>query len=326
MPEISIIVPVFNAAGSLPGCLSSIVAQTFTDWELLLIDDASTDDSLSICHYFEATDSRIKVWTQPHGGVSSARNLGLKQMKGAFLCFVDADDHIEPDYLEKLYLFRNYDLVVCGYFTDQISQDGASYQQKKYVPVELDVSTLTDKEILVPLFTSGMINFCWNKMLHTQIIRDFHLRFVSIPIHEDYGFVLNYLEHCQSIKSIPFSLYHWTHREGKESATSLFSDYLLSYYLEAHLATARFFQNENLAGGILYYSYYFIILKHFERIGQARELKTRLNTVMDHPLVQEAFQLHRPSSKGESFMLFLLKHRIYKLFYYLHQWLLRDKK
>lgn len=326
MPEISIIVPVFNAAGTLPGCLSSIVAQTFTDWELLLIDDASTDDSLSICHYFEATDSRIKVWTQPHGGVSSARNLGLEQMKGAFLCFVDADDHIEPDYLEKLYLFRNYDLVICGYFTDQISQDGASCHQKKYVPVELDVSPLTDKEILVPLFTSGMINFCWNKMLHAQIIRDFHLRFVSIPIHEDYGFILNYLEHCQSLKSTPLSLYHWTHRVGKESATSLFSDSLLSYYLEAHLATARYFQNEKLAGGILYYSYYFIILKHFERIGQARELKTRLNTVMDHPLVQEAFQIHRPSSKGESFMLFLLKHRIYKLFNYLHQWLLRDKK
>lgn len=325
MPEISIIVPVFNAAWSLPGCLSSILSQTFTEWELLLIDDASTDESLSICHHFEATDPRIKVWTQPHGGVSSARNLGIEKMQGKFLCFVDADDYLETDYLEKLYRFRNYDLAVCGYYTDQIRQDGTARQQKKYLPAEVDIPFLTDRNVLVPLFSSGMINFCWNKLLHAKIIRDYHISFVSIPIHEDYGFILDYLEHCRSIRSIPFALYHWTHYDGKVSATSLFSDHLLSYYLDAHEATTRFFQSKIIAGGILYYSYYFIILKHFERIGQARDLTNRLNTVMDHPLVQEALHIHRPSSIGESFMLFLLKLRFYKLFYHIHRWLLRNK-
>ena len=325
MPEISIIVPVFNAAWSLPCCLSSILSQTFTDWELLLIDDASTDESLSICHRFEAADSRIKVWTLPHGGASSVRNMGLTLVKGSFLCFVDADDNLEPDYLEQLYRFRNYDLVVCGYYTDQIGQGGATRQQKKYLPAELDIPSLADRKALVPLFTSGMINFCWNKLLHTKIIRDHHIAFISIPIHEDYGFILDYLEHCRSFKSIPLALYHWTHYDGKDSATTLFSDHLLSYYLDAHRATTLFFQSKIIAGEILYYSYYFIILKHFERIGQERDLTDRLNTVMDHPWVQEAFQAHRPSSKGESFMLFLLKHRFYKLFYQIHRWLLRNK-
>ena len=326
MPEISIIVPIFNAAETLPSCLSSILAQTFTDWELLLIDDASTDNSLSVCRHFEKADPRIQVWTQPHGGISSARNVGLKLMKGYFLCFVDADDHIEPDFLEKLYRFKNYDLVICGYYTDLISQDGTTCQQKKYLPTELEIPSLTDRKILVPLFISGMINFCWNKLLRTRIIRDHHIEFESIPIHEDYGFVLDYLGHCRSIKSIPLPLYHWTHLDGKKSAKSLFSDQLLSYYLDAHRATTRFFQSKIIAGDILYYSYFFIILKHFERIVQTRHLKIQLNTVMDHPLVQEAFQFHRPSSKGESFMLFLLRHRFYKLFYHIHLWLVRNKK
>ena len=103
-PTISIIVPVHNAEPYLHDSLNSIRSQTFTDFEVLLIDDGSDDHSLSILHEFQAADSRFQVHHQENRGVSSARNLGLENASGEFVCFVDADDKIAPTYLEDLYL------------------------------------------------------------------------------------------------------------------------------------------------------------------------------------------------------------------------------
>jgi glycosyltransferase involved in cell wall biosynthesis len=103
-PTISIIVPVYNAETYLHDCLNSIRSQTFTDFEVLLIDDGSDDHSLSILQDFQAVDSRFQVHHQENQGVSSARNLGLQNAVGEFVCFVDADDKIASTYLEDLYL------------------------------------------------------------------------------------------------------------------------------------------------------------------------------------------------------------------------------
>lgn len=326
MPAVSIIIPLYNAADTLSFCLSSILAQSFTDWELLLIDDGSTDSSLSVCRDFEGRDSRIKAWTQPHDGVSAARNLGLDRMSGQYVCFIDADDRVEPDYLEQLYRFRTHDLAVCGYFTDHLGADGTSCRQNRFLPVELDLRSLADKTPLVPLFTSGMIQFCWNKLLHARIIRDHQLRFVPIPVNEDYRFMLDYLAHCQSIRSIPVPLYHWTRRSGKKTAISLFPPHLASCYLDAHTETIRYFQDRKVAGEILFPSYYWVILKHLDRIGSDPDIRGRLQSLVAHPLVREAFRYHKSSSVKEAFLVFLLRHRFYNLFSSIRKWLLDCKK
>ena len=102
-PAISIIVPVFNAAQYLQECLDSILSQSFNDFELILIDDGSTDNSLSICQSYERRDSRIKIISGPNQGVSAARNKGLNVACGEWITFVDPDDWVEPTHVSTLY-------------------------------------------------------------------------------------------------------------------------------------------------------------------------------------------------------------------------------
>lgn len=102
-PEISIIVPVYNAAEFLPRCIESILSQKLTDFELILINDGSTDDSGEICDRYASSDNRIKVSHTDNHGVTHARKSGVMQSHGAFICFVDADDYIKPYYLSDLY-------------------------------------------------------------------------------------------------------------------------------------------------------------------------------------------------------------------------------
>lgn len=100
--RVSIIVPVYNTAPYLPGCLDSLLAQTFSDFELLLVDDGSTDDSPAICDAYAAQDERIRVFHRENGGVSAARNLAVEQAKGDWICYVDSDDEVKPDYLKVM--------------------------------------------------------------------------------------------------------------------------------------------------------------------------------------------------------------------------------
>jgi glycosyltransferase involved in cell wall biosynthesis len=99
---LSIIIPVYNSSPYLKRCLDSVLGQTYTDFELLIINDGSEDDSLSICRKYEQQDRRIKVFSKPNGGVSSARNVGLAHASGQWICFIDSDDYVEKNHLEKL--------------------------------------------------------------------------------------------------------------------------------------------------------------------------------------------------------------------------------
>lgn len=101
--KISIIVPVYNAEKTLHKCVDSIINQSYKDWELLLVDDGSIDRSALICDDYVKQDKRIKVFHKQNGGVSSARNVGLDNVKGEWVSFIDSDDWVEIDYLENLY-------------------------------------------------------------------------------------------------------------------------------------------------------------------------------------------------------------------------------
>ena len=103
-PLISVIVPVYNVEGYLEDCLESLLAQTYPSFEILLIDDASRDNSGAICDAYAARDSRVQVVHFPENrGPSAARNEGIRRARGAYISFVDADDRVEPELLEKLY-------------------------------------------------------------------------------------------------------------------------------------------------------------------------------------------------------------------------------
>ncbi|MDE5796197.1 MAG: glycosyltransferase, partial [Muribaculaceae bacterium] len=116
-PEISIIVPAYRVEAYLPACIDSVLAQTFDNWELLLIDDGSPDACGAICDGYAQRDSRIKAIHQANAGVSAARNTGLEACKGSLLTFLDGDDMIAPLYLQRLFEVMQQtgcDIAGCG--------------------------------------------------------------------------------------------------------------------------------------------------------------------------------------------------------------------
>ena len=118
MPQISVIIPVYKVEQFLGDCIKSILSQTFSNYEIILVDDGSPDNSGKLCDEFAAGDSRIKVVHKENGGVSSARNKGIEIAEGEWICFVDSDDWVEPDYLEVMFktaIENNADVSVCGF-------------------------------------------------------------------------------------------------------------------------------------------------------------------------------------------------------------------
>lgn len=117
-PLISVIVPVYKAEKYLPACLDSLLAQTYQNFELLLVDDGSPDRCWEILQQYAARDARVRIFRKENGGVSSARNFGLRQAKGEYISFVDSDDFVAPQYLEWMHCAlqqTNTELAVCGY-------------------------------------------------------------------------------------------------------------------------------------------------------------------------------------------------------------------
>ena len=325
-PEISIVVPVYNAAATIEACVKSVLEQDFTQWELILVDDGSADESVKICSKLATDDSRITLLQQEHKGVSAARNLALNTAKGNYICFIDSDDTVEPDYLSSLYEHRNFDMVICGYFVDEYDNKNNLLQKKIFNPAPISQETIGDKERLIPLFTSGMININCNKLLKSKIIKKNNLKYCSYPITEDYIFMLNYMLYANSIQTIEKPLYHWIRIENHKTGVSSMPNNLLKIYNEAYLLTRKYFGNNKIADNILYYSYNLIVLKYFnarkDKLLPEKVVFDKLNEFHNNSLVKDAYKAYTPESRGEKLTYALQKYGLFRLYYFIHTRLL----
>jgi glycosyltransferase involved in cell wall biosynthesis len=198
---ISIIVPIYKAEKYIHRCIDSILAQSYTDFELLLIDDGSPDNCGAICDEYAAKDSRVRVLHKENGGVSSARNLGLDNAQGEWITFIDSDDWVESEFLDKLIEGGNADLIVGGcYRTSGMKQhlEDRLYDMKS-IPEFLDL--YLDKLLL---------RTPWGKLFKRSIIEDNHIRFKKdIRFGEDTLVVYEYLCHCSCIASVSYCGYNY---------------------------------------------------------------------------------------------------------------------
>ena len=143
MPVISVIVPVYKVERYLHECVHSLLAQTFSDIEVILVDDGSPDGCGAICDAYAKSDSRVCVIHQKNGGLSCARNTGIAHARGEYLCFVDSDDYVAPDYCETLYAMlkdSDCDFSVCGVcrFQDGVQPNPVSSQEQNCVIDNVD--------------------------------------------------------------------------------------------------------------------------------------------------------------------------------------------
>ena len=326
-PLVSIIIPVFNSASTLRQCVESIQSQTFTHWILWLIDDGSTDKSFDICKIMASDDTRIHILHQSHQGVSVARNLALDKVKEQYICFVDADDIIEPDYLESLLKYRDYDMVISGYFVDAIDSDGNLLNRETHLPCEVDILHVkTNRFVLLSLFMTGKVHPTWNKLIHSSMVKKYHIRFSPIPINEDYLFMLEYLNHCDSIKTVNKAIYHWVRIEGKNTGVSSMPDNLLQIYNLAHERTREFFQDNIDADSVFYHTYCLILDKYYKAYEKNEinkcELNIRLNSFKSNLLVKSSFLSYKPNNKGEWIMNTILRHGCFQLYRIINRLLL----
>lgn len=230
--KVSVIIPVYNIAQYLPSCLDSILAQTFTDFELLLINDGSTDATADICNRYSRIDSRIKVYHKPNGGVSSARNFGIEVADGEWIAFIDGDDYIVPDYLESL-VGASTDLdigmVCCN--LQFINPDG-SINDYPF----LEKLTCSSGDIRKGFFNDERIKTQFygpvNKIIRRAVIAD--LRFRKLALGEDLLFIFELLGRMKDIVIIPLIGYQYIKRPGS-ATTSSFSIKKLDYVDAAHL-------------------------------------------------------------------------------------------
>ena len=182
MCEISIVIPVYNKQKYIAKTLDSVLGQTFRDFEVILIDDGSTDGSGIICDNMAVSDARIRVFHTQNRGVSAARNLGIREAAGKYVSFIDADDRIDESFLEKLrnsLIENDSGLAVCGY--EEI-RDG-----RKSLHIHKDLLT---GDIVYEALRQDLLCILWNKLYVREKIRHFFDE--SISTCEDSIFCIQY--------------------------------------------------------------------------------------------------------------------------------------
>lgn len=207
-PKISIIVPVYNAERYLHQCIDSILVQTHTDFELLLINDGSTDNSGSICNEYSQKDSRINVFHKENGGVSSARNFGITKSEGEYICFIDSDDWIESTFIEKLLLpliTQNADVIFCDYY-------------KEYYNKTREVKSSSD------FYNMKVLGMVWGKIYKKKSL----FFDEDLKLSEDVHYNFRYAKDTLGLLKVDLTLYHY--RILDSSAVRTYSKDTVSKY------------------------------------------------------------------------------------------------
>lgn len=199
VPAISIIVPAFNVADYIQDCLQSIQSQSWTSFEVIVIDDGSTDQTSEIVQNISNGDDRIQLLQQVNSGVSSSRNRGLDTSRGQYIAFVDGDDVIQPDFLAHLHAaIQDVDMAVCG--VENFNETSGWSPRRK--PRTGRFSSHTNGLQLLRTFSTGDWDFPnWNKLYRADIIQREKLRFEEgLALGEDRLFNIQYLLHCHTVQ------------------------------------------------------------------------------------------------------------------------------
>lgn len=284
MKQISIIVPIYNVEKYLDKCVMSILGQTFKNFELILIDDGSQDSSGAICDSYLKKDSRIKVIHKKNGGLSSARNEGLKIAKSKYVAFIDSDDWIENNMYEKLYNIaeqNDADIVQCKY----VKADDENV--KKDIQADGNINFISNIEALENLYNERYIEtvVTWNKIYKRLLFEN--IQFPEGKIHEDEFTVYKILYKAKKIALLDEGLYYY--RQNPNSIMNREFNIRRLDILEALNERGKFFEligNEKLIyENIKKYesdlkAYYFKCEKCIENIDNTlKEIKKIYNSI-----------------------------------------------
>lgn len=281
---ISIIVPVYNAEQYLTECIDSLLSQTYKDIEVILVNDGSTDGSGKICEQFVKKDKRIRFISQENSGVSVARNSALDIAQGEYLCFVDSDDTVAPDYITSLLgLSANGDFAICGYTREQALLGEKEVSRKNY-----DVNSY-----IIQIFGESLIHpNIWMMLFRNNIIQSNKLRFTPGCVrNEDTEFYIKYMTFEKTVVVSDYKGYFY--RDNPGSAVHKFNEKALTFIeadqrISDYLIEKRIVNEDNLivAASVEYFVYQTARQKNigiYERVHELYDVKPLMKAMTKHP-------------------------------------------
>lgn len=299
MPKISIIVPVYKVENYINKCIDSVLNQTFKDFELILVDDGSPDRCGKICDEYSKKDSRVRVVHKENGGLSDARNRGIKEAKGEYIGFVDSDDYIDEYMYEILYdnlIKNNADISVCGIYDcykDKIFQNN----------IDGKVHVFSNQEALKEvLYGKKLTAFAFNKLYKREVFDN--IRFPVGKIYEDSFLIPTVFANSEKIVLVSVPKYYYIHREGSITSSKFsekFFDVIEASKINLELVRNRFPSIEKQAVFRYIWAHFFVLDKmllenNYKNINGYNQIKSVLKKNTLEILKNSCFEKSRKIS------------------------------
>lgn len=314
---VSIIVPVYNVEDRIGKCIESILAQTFRDFELILIDDGSKDHSLDVCKQYEKKDSRIRLLTQENSGVSATRNRGIQCAKGEYIEFVDSDDYIAPTMVASLVEAieqTQADMAVCGIL-------------KEFPDHEENILPLMDGKVQVRELQQTYPNIFSNYVLHSPVNKLYRREKIQKPFvldlsfGEDYTFNLTYLRTADSIVFLQQALYYYI--IAPNSLINTYSPNRIAVSERLYLEGMAFCQDvgleqpakANLSANFLEVLFYALSDLYCFSGQSSAQKRSTLKNIAENPNVRSALSAVQMPRLKQKIGQFLLKRKLIWLFH-----------
>lgn len=314
MPLVSIIVPVYNVERFLTRCIESILAQTYSDFELILVDDGSTDHCPEMCDQVACADKRVRVIHKQNGGLASARNSGLNAARGEYILFCDSDDYVSRYWCENMMrqvCAEKDNYIFCG-----ISVVRQNTEQKESTFKEQNVSQYRVSDFF-HFQNQSKVGFAWNVCYYAEIIRKYNLQFPTDVIVEDLPFAMCYLEHMKRLTYVESKDYFYYQDERQTLSRKYYPDGFRKWR-EKYRATEQFIKcflpnEEAKLMPVVANSYLYPFLQSLDNTFDSRNKKNRIQKICYNSSVvksrefQQCLKLADCSMENKRYINFLKK-------------------
>lgn len=324
MPSVSVIVPVYNVEQYLRCCIGSVLAQTFSDFELILVDDGSPDNCGAICDEYAAKDSRIVVIHQKNSGVSCARNTALKVAKGEYVTFCDSDDYYATTWLEDLYSgIGEADIALAQY--SSVSDAGNIGKTSRHECGVYSINNTDDRINYVVRYVFGGKHGweIWTRLFRMEIIQQYHIRFCEScgNFAEDLGFVLEYMLFAKKLISLPALGYYYRVRNGSmmQSSKNQVKLDAMNEISQQYIATIKHYESDRRFKRVIPIFHFLIMCNQYGKLlgtDQYQHLHRYIHTIHRYKewrmFTKQIFgcynELVRLVKKGNARRILLLSH------------------